>query len=89
MAMTAYILNLFDLFCTLYAISIGATELNPLMRCVPVLAAYKLAVVGALLWWLCKRQEAIAKRGLGIITVVYAVLNAYHLVCMLWLATTP
>ena len=35
--MTAYLLNLLDLAFTLYALSHGATELNPAMRCVPIL----------------------------------------------------
>ena len=48
--MTAYLLNLTDLAFTLHALSHGAVELNPLMRSVPVMIAYKVVGVGALCW---------------------------------------
>lgn len=78
-----YALNLIDLACTLYALRIGATELNPLMRSVPVLVVYKLVVVGALLWWLSRRREPVAKAGLIMCTAVYAALDLYHLACLI------
>ena len=46
--MTAYTLNLLDLAFTLYALAHGGVELNPLMRCVPIMIAYKTVIVGAL-----------------------------------------
>ena len=80
-----YALNLIDLACTLYAIRIGATELNPLMRCVSVLAVYKLIVVGALLWWLSRQRGRLVRVGLNICTVVYATLDLYHLISLIWI----
>ena len=78
--MTAYALNLFDLLCTLYALSMGAEELNPLMQSVQVLVAYKVVVVGGLLWWLSGRPERAARIGLKICTAAYAALAVYHVV---------
>lgn len=77
--MTAYALNLLDLFFTLHAIAHGATELNPLMQSVPVMVAWKVVGVGVLCWWLSGRPEKLAKRGLWACAVVYAVLNLYHI----------
>lgn len=79
-AVTVYTLNLIDLLCTLYAVWLGAQELNPLMQSVPVLIVYKVIIVGGLLWWLSGRPERAAKIGLLICTAVYAVLAVYHVV---------
>ena len=85
--MTAYILNLADLLLTLYALSRGGVELNPLMRSVPVMVAWKTVGVGVLCWMLQvlaydKRVPAkpkrLARRGLILCTVVYTVLLFYH-----------
>ena len=78
--MTAYALNLFDLLCTLYALRLGCTELNPLMQSVPVMVAYKVIVVGGLLRWLSGRPERAARMGLRICTAVYGLLAVYHAV---------
>ena len=83
--MIAYLLNLIDLACTLYAINIGAVELNPLMRCVPVMVVYKIVVVGALLWWLSRQRGKPVRVGLNICTVVYATLDLYHLISLIWI----
>ena len=80
MGIAAYVLNLADLLCTLYAQSIGCTELNPLMQSVTVLVAYKIIIVGGLLWWLSGRPERAARKGLKICTAVYAALAVYHVV---------
>lgn len=77
---TLYTLNLVDLACTLYAVWLGAEELNPLMASVPVMVVYKLVVVGALLWWLSSRTERAARKGFKICAAVYAVLAVYHVV---------
>lgn len=77
--MIAYWLNLFDLLCTLYALSRGAEELNPLMQSVPVMVAYKVIVVGVLCWWLHNRPERAAKIGLALCTAAYAVLGLWHI----------
>ena len=74
-----YALNLLDLAFTLYALQHGGVEFNPLMRCVPIMIAYKTVIVGALCWWLDKRTERIAKYGLWAITAVYAGLNIWHI----------
>ena len=83
--MIAYLLNLIDLACTLYALRIGATELNPLMTPVPVLMVYKIVVVGVLLWWLSRQRGRLVRVGLNICTVVYATLDLYHLISLIWI----
>lgn len=82
-AMTVYILNLIDLACTLYALSIGATELNPLMASVPVMVGYKVVIVGALLWWLSRQRERAARYALYVATVVYGAVDVYHIINIL------
>lgn len=75
-----YLLNLADLAFTLHALRHGAMELNPLMRCVPVMVAYKAIVIGALCWWLGKRKGKLARCGLAVIAAVYAAVNVWHIV---------
>ena len=82
-AVTVYLLNLFDLACTLLALRLGAMELNPMMASVPVLVVYKLVVVGLLAAWLSRRPERLARLGLWVCTAVYAGLACYHLVCLI------
>lgn len=82
-----YALNLVDLACTLLALHLGVRELNPLMVSVPVLIVYKLFAVGLLLAWLSRRREKIARAGLRICTLAYTILDIYHGICLLWLAT--
>ena len=77
--MTAYLLNLLDLAFTLCALSIGATECNPLMRCVPVMVTYKVLAVGGLCWWLSHRTEPIARWGIRGCTAVYGALTLWHI----------
>lgn len=77
--MTAYTLNLLDLFFTLHAIRNGATELNPFMQSVPVMVAWKVVGVGVLCRWLSHRPERIAKLGLRACTAVYTAVNFYHI----------
>lgn len=85
--MTPYLLNLLDLILTLYALNHGGVELNPLMRSIPVMVAWKVVGVGVLCWMLHvlaydKRSPAkpkrLARRGLILCTVVYTVLLFYH-----------
>lgn len=73
-----YPLNLLDLALTLYALSLGCTEQNPLMQSVPMMVFYKVIIVGGLLRWLSRRQERVARIGLNICAAVYAVLAVYH-----------
>lgn len=77
--MLPYTLNLLDMALTLYALSQGVAELNPLMRDVPTMIFYKICVVGALCWWLSRRQEKIARYGLGLCTVSYGAVCVYHI----------
>lgn len=74
-----YTLNLLDLIFTLHALSHGCVELNPLMRYVPVMIAYKLIGVVLLLRWLGGRREPIARLGLRTITAVYAAVDLWHI----------
>lgn len=81
--MIVYILNLIDLACTLYAISIGATELNPLMREVMVMVGYKVVIVWVLLWWLSTRRERAARYALYVAAAVYGAVDVYHIINIL------
>lgn len=78
--MTPYLLNLTDLALTLYALRLGCTELNPLLQTLPVMVAYKVIVVGAACWWLCRvaHTNRLARWGLHLCTAVYAALCVYH-----------
>nr|DAH42954.1 MAG TPA: hypothetical protein [Caudoviricetes sp.] len=82
--MIAYILNLIDLFCTLYAISHGAVELNPLMQNPVVMILYKTIVVGFLLYWLGKRTEPMAVLGFKFVVVLYVIIDVYHAAYILY-----
>ena len=80
--MTTYILNLFDLVCTLCVMAIGVGELNPLFRTtqtVPAMIAYKVFIVGGLLWWLSQRTERIAHIGLKVCAAAYAAVAVWHI----------
>lgn len=87
MILYLFLSNLIDLACTLLALQMGVRELNPLMTHIPVLIVYKLFAVGLLLVWLSQRQEKIAQIGLRICTLAYTILDIYHFICLLWLAT--
>lgn len=78
LCITAYTLNLLDLFCTLWALHGGAVELNPLMRSVPFMVCYKVVIVWALLWWLSLRRERSARYALCAAAVVYGAVDLYH-----------
>ena len=78
--MIAYLLNLIDLAFTLHALRCGAVEANPIMQNVPFMIAYKVIVIGALCWWLKKRE---AKAALCICAAAYAAVNAWHIVNLL------
>ena len=75
--MIPYILNLIDLVFTLYALSHGIPEANPLMVSVPVMVFYKIIVIGLLCWWLSYRRE---KTALTLVTVFYAAVAVWHIV---------
>lgn len=77
--MTAYLLNLADLALSLWVISKGAPELNPLMRSVPVMVFHKTIIIGALCLWLESRPERLARIGLHIVTAAFAAVNIYHI----------
>lgn len=86
--MTAYTLNLLDLFFTLHAIRNGATEFNPLLQSVPVMVAWKVVGVGVLCWWLSSRPEKLARCGLRFCTAVFAAINIYHLLNLIMIITS-
>lgn len=81
--MIAYILNLLDLFCTLWALRHGAVELNPLMRNVTMMVGYKVVIVGVLLWWLSRQRERAARYALYVAAVVYGAVDVYHIINIL------
>lgn len=83
MGIIAYVLNLIDLFCTLWALRHGVVELNPLMREVTVMVGYKVVIVGALLWWLSTRREWAARYALYVAAVVYGAVDVYHMINIL------
>ena len=82
-AVIAYVLNLIDLSCTLWALRHGAVELNPLMREVTVMVGYKVVIVWALLWWLSRQRERAARYALCAAAVVYGAVDVYHLINIL------
>lgn len=84
--MTVYLLNLFDLICTLWALRHGVIEMNPLMRSVTVMVVYKVIIVGMLLWWLSRQRERLARYALYVATVVYGAVCLWHAVG-LWAIT--
>ena len=79
--MIAYILNLLDLGFTLHALRHGACEVNPLMRSVPVMLAWKVGVVGLLCCGLdiLATKYRTARWGLRFCAAVFAVLNLWHI----------
>lgn len=81
--MIAYILNLLDLFFTLWALHGGAVELNPLMQSIPLMVGYKVIIVWALLWWLSRQREKAARYALYVATVVYGAVDVYHIINIL------
>lgn len=81
--MIAYVLNLIDLFCTLWALRHGAVELNPLMRSVTVMVGYKVIIVWVLLRWLSLRRERAARYALYVAAVVYGAVDVYHIINIL------
>lgn len=83
MGIIAYVLNLIDLSCTLWALHGGAVELNPLMRSVPVMVGYKVLIVWTLLWWLSTRRERAARYALYVAAVVYGAVDVYHIINIL------
>ncbi len=83
LCITAYTLNLLDLFCTLWALHGGAVELNLLMREVTVMVGYKVVIVWTLLWWLSTRRERAARYALYVAAVVYGAVDVYHMINIL------
>lgn len=85
--MYAYALNLLDLALTLYALQHGGVELNPLMRSIPVMVAWKTVGVGVGCWFLNKQTKSankqtalLAYRGLRVCAAAYAAVCFHHLI---------
>lgn len=83
MSIIAYVLNLIDLSCTLWALHGGAVELNPLMRSVTVMVGYKVVIVWTLLWWLSTRRERAARLALYVAAAIYGAVDVYHIINIL------
>jgi hypothetical protein len=83
MGIIAYVLNLIDLSCTLWALHDGAVELNPLMREVTVMVGYKVIIVWGLLWWLSRQRERAARYALYVAAAVYGAVDVYHMINIL------
>lgn len=83
MSIIAYVLNLIDLSCTLWALHGGAVELNPLMRSVTVMVGYKVIIVWVLLWWLSTRRERAARYALCAAAAIYGAVDVYHIINIL------
>ena len=77
--MTLPILNLLDIITTLYALNLGAVEINPLLAPVvsnPILfTAVKLSIL-PLCWWLRDKQSY------PLVTAVYGVVVFNNLYCI-------
>lgn len=80
-----YGLNLIDLLCTLYALSMGCTELNPLMQSVELMVICKIFIIGAVCWWLSKQTSRYAEWGLNLCLFVYSALAGYHIVNIIFI----
>ena len=76
-----YPLNLLDLCFTLYA---QQPEANPLMQNIPFMVFYKVVIIGVLCWWLHRRSEPIARYGQKMLAVVYAAVNLWHVMNLIW-----
>ena len=79
-----YPLNLLDLCFTLCAIQCGIREANPLMQNTTFMVFYKVVIIGVLCWGLHRRSEPIARYGLKMLTVVYAAVNLWHVMNLIW-----
>lgn len=73
-SLIAYLLNLADLGFTLFALSCGATEWNPIMRNPISMICYKVVVIGVLLYAL-RRYE----RWIKFCCLVYGAVCIYHI----------
>lgn len=63
MTAAVIVLNWIDLFCTLWALRCGCTELNLLLRSVVTMVWYKIAVVPLFALWLNSQGTQKARRG--------------------------
>lgn len=75
---TVIILNWLDMLLTLAALGLGCCELNPLMRCVPLMVLYKAVAVPLLVRWLVCRQGKLAAGGLVLCAAAYGLLTTWH-----------
>ena len=86
--MTAYILNLFDLFTTLIVLRLGGVELNPFLQDVEVMVVSKVLIGWAVIRWLAYQAESspLAKRGLAIGTAWFGALVVNNLLVIAYIA---
>jgi hypothetical protein len=80
--MFLYLLNLFDLAFTIHAVSRGVMELNPLMRNIPFMVAWKVLGIGFFCWVLEKlaKNFRVSRWGIRICTVAFAAVDLWHIV---------
>lgn len=69
-------LNLLDLCFTLYALSLGYSEANPLMQDPKIMVIYKLTIIPILALIL---QRLNARRVLAALALVYGIVNLWHI----------
>lgn len=85
--MVAYLLNIVDMLFTMYVISDGGIELNPMVNTIleydgALFVFLKIVVAGVLFWWLERKAKLhkVAQQGLRAITIFYAILVLWHIV---------
>ena len=75
-----YTLNILDLLFTLYALSHGAYELNPVMQSIPFMIFYKVIVLGILCLFLeYMKHNRVARVGRKICLFAFLAVDAWHI----------
>lgn len=80
-AIIVYILNLFDLICTLFLLQFGAIELNPLLQNPIIMVLIKTLLVGGILIFIVKFPTTIGYIGLKFLLVLYSLVIIWHFYC--------
>lgn len=78
-----YVLNLMDLLSTLFILSLGGQELNPLLQNPAFMVFYKVVVVGLLCWFLSVMESTFAYKASKWVIGVYSILMAWQIVVLL------
>lgn len=96
LAAYASLLNIVDIVSTLYLLSIGGTEMNPVMDYLlsvhpGLFVGVKLVAISAglvFLHWGAEKGHKVARYGLGVITLGYLALAFWHAYLLGFVATT-